>query len=126
MPRVVLSLALEAASVLPIEIDVVLHEALKAQLRRAALNLRTEDLYADLSRSVSQAIYSSLDRDLQLPTPQQIDVVIAIAKELNIDLPSGVLRSNGATATFISRFIRRYRLSRKERIATAVTLSEPG
>jgi len=118
MPRVVLSLALEAASVLPIEIDVVLHEALKVQIRRASLNLRTEDFYADLSRSVSKAIYSSLDRDLQLPTPQQIDVVIAIAKELNIDLPNGVLRSNGATETFISRFIRRYRLSRKERIAT--------
>ncbi len=113
MPRVPLTIACDNAWVLRIEIDGLLGEALATQVSRAARNSTIGDLQTALSNSIAQALYAAVDHDLQLPTPQQVDSVVAIARELNIALPGDALRFRGASEKFIARYIRKFRLSRK-------------
>jgi len=55
------------------------------------------------------------ERELQLPSPNQIRYATDIARELGVALPADALRYRGAATDFIERFVEAFRTSREQR-----------
>jgi hypothetical protein len=73
---------------------------------------REESFRDALDRTVAAAIYDALDYDLKLPLPQQLEMAAEISRELHIPIPPDALEFAGAAATYIGRYLPRYRMSK--------------
>lgn len=58
-----------------------------------------------LAEHVAVSILEVLDIDLKPPTDAQVSFAIAIARELNVNLPGEALLFRGAMSDFLTRYV---------------------
>jgi len=79
-------------------------EALKIHMARYVDDKSTSQLGLGMTDRLAGAILEILDSDLKPPTKAQIWDAIAIARDLNLNLPGEALLFRGATQEFLDRF----------------------
>src|SRR5690348_15968437 len=90
---------------LAIPLDNCVLEALRVQMARIQFD---DNPPPQLCRRIAERIASSvlevLDVDLKPPTQAQVSFAIAIARELNVNLPGEALLFRGAMGEFLDRY----------------------
>ena len=88
-----------------VPLDLSVAEALRVQMAR----IHPEDQHVGKLRQaiadrMARSILEVLDFDLKPPTQSQISYAIAIARDLNVNLPGEALLFRGAMSDFINRY----------------------
>ena len=99
-----LQLMIDEGQGIPIPLDDLAEEAWTLQLGRAAAQGGVESLSTRLATCFATTLVECLDADLKPPTEAQLKYATAIARDLNVGLPSEALRFRGAMAAFLDRF----------------------
>ncbi len=89
-------------------------ESLRVQIARIESN---EDRLSRVARilafRVTSAIIDIVDPDLRPPTQAQVDYAIAIARELNVNLPGEALMFRCAMGEFLDRYSQLFKTRRR-------------
>lgn len=89
-------------------------ESLRVQIARIE---SSEDRYYRVARilafRVTSAIIDIVDPDLRPPTQAQVDYAIAIARELNVNLPGEALMFRCAMGEFLDRYSQLFKTRRR-------------
>lgn len=89
---------------IPMEIAVT--EALRVQMARLQANdANAQQLCRRIAERMAISILEVLDADLKPPTEAQVSYALAIARDLNVNLPGEALLFRGAMSDFLDRFI---------------------
>ena len=110
-------LVLDEEVSIPIPLDSLTSEAWHIQYDRATEQGAIDGFYQRLGACFALTLHECLDADLKPPTDAQLKYATAIARDLNIPLPSEVLRFRGAMTDFLGRFAethKQHRLIRKQ------------
>lgn len=88
-----------------VPLDIAVCEALRVQIAR----IQSDDSHMpQLTRRIAErmavSILEVLDYDLKPPTPNQVSYALAIARDLNVNLPGEALLFRGAMSEFLDRF----------------------
>ena len=88
-----------------IPLEVAVTEALRVQLSR----IKSDDSHAPqlchrIAERMAVSILEVLDFDLKPPTPAQVSYALAIARDLNVNLPGEALLFRGAMGQFLDRY----------------------
>jgi hypothetical protein len=111
----------DASWELAIPLDGCILQALQVQMARLEVDGGPSGLLSKrIAERVATSILEVLDIDLKPPTDAQVSFAIAIARELNVNLPGEALLFRGAMSDFLTRFVplfneRRSRPSRRTR-----------
>ena len=89
---------------LDLPLDQVTREALGIQLQRCA-----DTRHRNFELLLAERIIELVDADLRPPSAKQLAYAIAIAKSLDISVPSEALRFRGAMFEFLERFAPLYK-----------------
>lgn len=88
-----------------IPLEHAVSEALKVQMARV---LNDDEHLPKLSLRIAErmaiSILEVLDVDLRPPTPAQVSYALAIARDLNVNLPGEALLFRGAMGEFLDRY----------------------
>lgn len=103
---------------LPFEAHV--EERLCDLLRSSDNRERDERLRKALSRRFVDLLTETIDRDMLPPTPKQTDYAVAIARELNLELPADVLCFRDAMTVFLSQHVQSFRERKAARLGATV------
>lgn len=114
-----LQLMIDADQGIPIPLDDLTKEAWTLQLGRAAAQGAMESLSVRLASCFATTLAECLDADLKPPTEAQLKYATAIARDLNVGLPSEALRFRGAMAEFLNRFADIHKQKRRDRTSTS-------
>ena len=97
-----------------VPIDGPVMESLRVQIARIQSN---HDRYSNVARmlafKVTSAIIDIVDPDLRPPTRAQVDYAIAIARELNVNLPGEALMFRCAMGEFLDRYSELFKTRRR-------------
>lgn len=77
-------------------------EALRIQWERCHSSEAYDGWVKRLRCAMSPAVSKTLDSDLRPPSQSQIALAIAIARQMDVPLPSRALRFQGAMQTFLT------------------------
>jgi hypothetical protein len=99
---------------IPIPLDELTEEAWALQFERAARQGAVDSLRERLATCFAAALAECLDADLRRPTEAQLKYAMAIARDLNVALPSEALRFRGAMATFLTHFAETHKQKRRD------------
>lgn len=95
----------DASWELSIPVDSCILHALKVQMARLEVDGGASTLLTKrMAEKVATSILEVLDVDLKPPTDAQVSFAIAIARELNVNLPGEALLFRGAMSDFLTRF----------------------
>jgi hypothetical protein len=94
-------------------LDELTEEAWALQLGRAARQGAVDSLRKRLATCFAATLADCLDADLRRPTEAQLKYAMAIARDLNVALPSEALRFRGAMATFLTHFAETHKQKRR-------------
>lgn len=108
-----LQLVIDDDQRIPIPLDELTEEAWALQLGRAARQGAVDSLRERLATCFAAALAECLDADLRRPTEAQLKYAMAIARDLNVALPSEALRFRGAMATFLTHFAETHKQKRR-------------
>lgn len=101
---------------IPVERAVL--EMLRIQVERLQANEgRQSRALNALGLRVTSVITEMVDPDLRPPTQAQVDYAIAIARELNVNLPGEALMCRGAMGEFLDRFSDLFKARRRKPIS---------
>lgn len=96
----------DASWELAIPLDTCVLHALQVQMARLEVDGGPSDLLSKrLAEHVAVSILEVLDIDLKPPTDAQVSFAIAIARELNVNLPGEALLFRGAMSDFLTRYV---------------------
>jgi hypothetical protein len=89
-----------------VPLDIAVSEALRVQIAR----IQSDDSHLpQLTRRIAErmavSILEVLDYDLKPPTPAQVSYALAIARDLNVNLPGEALLFRGAMSEFLDRYV---------------------
>lgn len=89
-----------------VPLDIAVCEALRIQIVR----IQSDDKHLpQLKRRIAErmalSILEVLDYDLKPPTPNQVSYALAIARDLNVNLPGEALLFRGAMSEFLDRYV---------------------
>lgn len=89
-----------------VPLDIAVCEALRIQIVR----IQSDDKHLpQLTRRIAErmalSILEVLDYDLKPPTPNQVSYALAIARDLNVNLPGEALLFRGAMSEFLDRYV---------------------
>jgi hypothetical protein len=89
-----------------IPLEIAVSEALRVQMARLqADDKNLPQLCRRIAERMAISILEVLDVDLKPPTEAQISYALAIARDLNVNLPGEALLFRGAMSDFLDRFI---------------------
>jgi hypothetical protein len=108
-----LQLMIDEDQGIPIPLDELTEEAWALQLGRAATQGAVDSLRERLATCFAATLVECLDADLRRPTEAQLKYAMAIARDLNVALPSEALRFRGAMATFLALFAETHKQRRR-------------
>lgn len=108
-----LQLMIDDSQGIPIPLDRLMEEAWSLQLGRAAAQGAVQSLSMRLASCFATTLVECLDPDLKPPTDAQLKYATAIARDLNVALPSEALRFRGAMADFLNRFAEAHKQMRR-------------
>lgn len=66
----------------------------------------------DLASSIVDAISSMLEANTSPPSEKQVKYAVAIARELNLQIPAAVLQNRNAMTEFLGNYAETYRKNR--------------
>lgn len=95
--------------VLPVQFESHIEDQLLHLLGRIASPDGGENLRANLSARVADAITAVIESRANPPSDKQLKYAVAIARELSLQLPAEVLQHKEAMAEFLSRHADTYR-----------------
>ena len=87
-------------------------ESLRLQIARLQNYGQEKDVRL-LAARVAVAITEGVDPDLRPPTQAQVDYAVAIARELNVNLPGEALMFRGAMGQFLDRYSELFKSRRR-------------
>jgi len=93
--------------------DDLTEEAWTLQLGRAMAQGDVEGLSERLATCFAITLIECLDADLKPPTEAQLKYATAIARDLNLALPSEALRFRGAMTEFLDRYVELHKQKRR-------------
>lgn len=101
---------------LDLPFEVYIEDKLYELFRAASAADEDDWLRKALSRRLVDAITAMVDDDIPRPTEKQTKYALAIAQELNLELPPEVIRYRSAMNAFLTRHVRQFNESRASRI----------
>jgi hypothetical protein len=108
-----LQLVIDNEQGIPIPLDELTEEAWALQLGRAATQGGVDSLCERLAICFAATLAECLDADLRRPTEAQLKYAMAIARDLNVALPSEALRFRGSMAAFLTQFAETHKQKRR-------------
>ena len=98
-----------------VPIDGPVMESLRAQVARLqSRQERYPNVINTLGLKLQTAIAEVVDPDLRPPTQAQVDYAVAIARELNVNLPGEALMFRCAMGQFLDRYVDLFKARRRQ------------